>query len=297
VVDETVPVSAINISDHPFESQTLESSNRAMDFYVIDAFANEMFRGNPAAVCVVPEFPAEQLMQKLAAELNISETTFVVPRSAGNYDIRWFTPAVEVDLCGHATLASSHVLWNELKATDAESITFNGKCGKLVAKKEGGVISINLPAYITHEIALVPEISLCIGCTSVLGLHQANDDWMVEVPSPADVKSLRPDMRLIKLLPCRSLIVTARGEEGSEFDFVSRFFGPKGGVDEDPVTGSAHCKLSTFWAARQGKTKFTAYQASPRGGVLQVQLEGDRVWLSGEAVTVYTGRFRSLPLV
>jgi PhzF family phenazine biosynthesis protein len=154
-----------------------------MEFHVVDAFASEMFRGNPAAVCVVTEFPSESTMQKIAAELNISETTFVVKRSTGCYDIRWFTPAVEVDLCGHATLASSHVLWNELKATDGDSITFNGKCGTLVAKRDAAMISINLPAYTTHEIALVPDVSTAIGCASIIRLHQANDDWLVEVPS------------------------------------------------------------------------------------------------------------------
>jgi PhzF family phenazine biosynthesis protein len=237
------------------------------------------------------------MMQKIAAELNISETTFVVPCSTGCYDIRWFTPAVEVDLCGHATLASSHVLWNELKATEGDTLTFFGKCGTLVAKREAEMISINLPAYTTSEISLVPEVSSAVGCASIVGLHQANDDWLVEVTCPADVSALKPDMGMIKMLPCRSVIVTACGDVGSQYDFVSRFFGPKGGVDEDPVTGSAHCKLATFWGQRLGKTTFTAFQASSRGGVLNVKLEGDRVWLSGEAVTVYSGVFRKLPEV
>ena len=250
----------------------------------VDAFTREPFGGNPAAVCVLPR-PAEPAwMQRVAREMNLSETAFLVGRASGEYDLRWFTPAVEVDLCGHATLASAHVLWEDRHLAPAAPAVFHTRSGRLSAERRGDWIEMDFPAE-PAEPAPPPD-----GLAGALGVEPAyvgrnRFDYLVEVDSEATVRGLAPDLNALGRLPVRGVIVTARGEtEG--FDFVSRFFAPRAGVAEDPVTGSAHCCLGPYWRRRLGRDAFTAWQASARGGVVKVAVAGDRVRLSGRAVSV-----------
>ena len=253
----------------------------------VDAFTREPFRGNPAAVCVLRRPADAAWMQRVAREMNLSETAFLVGRESGEYDLRWFTPAVEVDLCGHATLASAHVLWEDGHLPPAAPAVFHTRSGRLSAERRGDWIEMDFPAE-PAEPAPVPE-----GLARVLGAEPAyvgrnRFDYLVEVDSEATVRGLAPDIGALGRLPVRGVIVTARGEtEG--FDFVSRFFAPRAGVDEDPVTGSAHCCLGPYWRRRLGRDAFTAWQASARGGVVKVAVAGDRILLSGQAVTVLRG--------
>ncbi len=256
----------------------------------VDAFTREPFGGNPAAVCVLPRPADPAWMQRVAREMNLSETAFLVSRGSGEYDLRWFTPAVEVDLCGHATLASAHVLWEDGHlAADAPTV-FHTRSGRLSAERRGEWIEMDFPAEPAEpaEPAPVPE-----GLADALGaepVHFGRNrfDCLVEVDSEATVRALAPDIRALCALPVRGIIVTARGET-EEADFVSRFFAPRAGVDEDPVTGSAHCCLGPYWRRRLGRDAFTAWQASVRGGIVKVRVAGDRVLLSGQAVTVLRG--------
>ena len=230
----------------------------------VDAFTCEPFAGNPAAVCVLPG-PAEAgWMQRVAREMNLSETAFLVGRESGGYDLRWFTPTVEVDLCGHATLASAHVLWEDGHLPPNAPALFHTRSGRLSAERRGDWIEMDFPAE-PDEPAPPPD-----GLASALDIEPAyvgrnRFDYLVEVDSEATVRGLAPDLNALGRLPVRGIIVTARGEtEG--FDFVSRFFAPRAGVDEDPVTGSAHCCLGPYWCRRLGRDAFTAWQASARGG-------------------------------
>ena len=253
----------------------------------VDAFTREPFGGNPAAVCVLPRPADPAWMQRVAREMNLSETAFLVDRESGEYDLRWFTPAVEVDLCGHATLASAHVLWEDGHLSPRDPAVFHTRSGRLSAVRRGDWIEMDFPS-VPAESAPVPE-----GLAEALGaepVHFGRNrfDCLVEVDSEATVRRLAPDLRGLAALPVRGVIVTARsGTE--EFDFVSRFFAPRAGVDEDPVTGSAHCCLGPYWRGRLGRGAFTAWQASARGGVVKVTVAGDRVLLSGQAVTVLRG--------
>ena len=253
----------------------------------VDAFTREPFGGNPAAVCVLPRPADPAWMQRVAREMNLSETAFLVGRESGGYDLRWFTPAVEVDLCGHATLASAHVLWEDGHLSPSDPAVFHTRSGRLSAMRRGDWIEMDFPAE-PAESAPAPE-----GLAEALGaepVHFGRNrfDCLVEVDSEETVRGLAPDIRGLAALPVRGVIVTARGET-AEFDFVSRFFAPRAGVDEDPVTGSAHCCLGPYWLGRLGRDAFTAWQASARGGVVKVTVEGDRVLLSGQAVTVLRG--------
>ena len=253
----------------------------------VDAFTGEPFGGNPAAVCVLPRAADPAWMQRVAREMNLSETAFLVGRAGGEYDLRWFTPAVEVDLCGHATLASAHVLWEDGHQPPGAPAVFHTRSGRLSAVRREGWIEMDFPAE-PAEPAPAPE-----GLADALGVelvHVGRNrfDYLVEVDSEATVRRLAPDIRGLGALPVRGIIVTARAETG-EFDFVSRFFAPRAGVDEDPVTGSAHCCLGPYWRRRLGRDAFTAWQASARGGVVKVAVAGDRVLLSGQAVTVLRG--------
>ena len=253
----------------------------------VDAFTRESFGGNPAAVCVLPRPAGPAWMQRVAREMNLSETAFLVGRESGGYDLQWFTPAVEVDLCGHATLASAHVLWEDGHLAAGAPAVFHTRSGRLSAVSRGDWIEMDFPAE-PAELAAVPE-----GLAEALGaepVHFGRNrfDCLVEVDSEATVRRLAPDIRGLAALPVRGVIVTARGET-AEFDFVSRFFAPRAGVDEDPVTGSAHCCLGSYWRGRLGRDALTAWQASARGGVVKVTVAGDRVLLSGQAVTVLRG--------
>ena len=253
----------------------------------VDAFTGEPFGGNPAAVCVLPR-PAEPAwMQRVAREMNLSETAFLVGRESGEYDLRWFTPAVEVDLCGHATLASAHVLWEDGHLPRDAAAVFHTRSGRLSAMRRGDWIEMDFPAEPAEPAPVPAGLAEALGAEPV-HFGRNRFDCLVEVDSEATVRALDPDIRGLGALPVRGVIVTARSET-EEFDFVSRFFAPSAGVDEDPVTGSAHCCLAPYWLGRLGRDAFTACQASARGGVVKVAVAGDRVLLSGQAVTVLRG--------
>lgn len=254
----------------------------------VDAFTAQPFRGNPAAVCVLPEARSEAWMKDVAREMNLSETAFLVRRGGSAFELRWFTPAVEVDLCGHATLASAHVLWESGQIGAGDQAQFHTKSGLLTAdRRDGGVIDLDFPSK-PEEQAPEPEGLLkALGARAVY-IGKNAFDYIVEVESDEVVRSLKPDMGAIAKLPVRGVMVTSRSAEVG-IDFLSRFFAPAAGVDEDPVTGSAHCCLAPFWASRLGKTEMVGYQASARGGLVRVRVAGDRVKLGGQAVTVMTG--------
>ncbi len=253
----------------------------------VDAFTDRAYQGNPAAVCVLPR-PAETAwMQALAREMNLSETAFLTP--AGDaFGLRWFTPAVEVDLCGHATLASAHVLWEEGILPAGRQARFDTKSGRLTADQRDGWIEMDFPAVSPVPADAPTDLLEALGVSATY-VGRNRMDYFVAVGSAAEVRALAPDHTRLRRLPVRGVIVTAPADPGPGFDFVSRFFAPGSGVDEDPVTGSAHCALAPYWAAKLGKTAMIGYQASPRGGVVRVRPAGDRVILGGQAVTVLRG--------
>ena len=259
----------------------------ARTFFQVDAFTNRPFSGNPAAVLVLDGPADARWMQAVAREMNLSETAFLSPR-AGGYDLRWFTPAAEVDLCGHATLASAHVLWTEGFEAPAAPLRFFTRSGPLSAHRDGPSIVLDFPATPPHEAE--PPEELC----EALGIRpryagSTRFDFLLEAPSEEAVRGLHPDFgRLKALAGLRGVIVTAAAK--APYDFVSRCFAPGVGIDEDPVTGSAHCALGPFWARRTGHRDLLGWQASPRGGEVGVRVLGDRVLLLGRAVTVVRGR-------
>jgi PhzF family phenazine biosynthesis protein len=252
----------------------------------VDAFTAEAFRGNPAGVCVLDEARDAAWMQRVAAEMNLAETAFLEPRGDG-FSLRWFTPAVEVDLCGHATLASAHVLWESGRLRTSESARFHTKSGLLTAERRGDWIELDFPATPEEKAETPPGLAGALGAEPVY-VGRSKFDYLVELDSEETVARLRPDFLRLAAVPTRGVIATARSAR-PEFDFVSRFFAPAVGIDEDPVTGSAHCCLGPFWSRRLGKEDFLARQISARGGVLKVRLAGDRVLLAGQAVTVLQG--------
>jgi PhzF family phenazine biosynthesis protein len=252
----------------------------------VDAFTAEAFRGNPAAVCVLDEARDAAWMQRVAAEMNLAETAFLEPRGDG-FGLRWFTPAVEVDLCGHATLASAHVLWESGRLRSSESARFHTKSGLLTAERRGDWIELDFPATPEEECAAPTGLAVGLGAEPRY-VGRSKFDYLVELDSEDAVARLRPDSARLAAIPTRGVIVTARSAR-PDFDFVSRFFAPAVGIDEDPVTGSAHCCLAPFWSRRLRKEDFLARQISARGGVLKVCLAGDRVLLAGQAVTVLRG--------
>ena len=252
----------------------------------IDAFTDQPFRGNPAAVCLLDRERDAEWMQHVAAEMNLSETAFLL-RTDDGWSLRWFTPAVEVDLCGHATLASAHALWSE-KADDASTLRFHTRSGLLTASRDGEWIELDFPAKREQRVDAPPELLDALGARDAVYVGKNQFDYIVELRSEDDVRALQPDHAALRRLPVRGVIVTSRGANG-KYDFVSRFFAPGSGVDEDPVTGSAHSCLAPYWSPRLGKDDFVAYQASKRGGFLRVRLAGDRVKMAGRAVTVLRG--------
>jgi PhzF family phenazine biosynthesis protein len=252
----------------------------------VDAFTDEPFGGNPAAVCVLPAEREAAWMQLVAREMNLAETAFLV-RRADAYHLRWFTPAVEVDLCGHATLACAHVLWEDGHAAAGETLRFQTRSGLLTAGRRDGLIWLDFPATPAVEGEVPPEIGRALGVPFRFA-GRTPFDYLVEVDSEETVRRLTPDLALLGRLAVRGVIVTAAAS-GSGRDFVSRFFAPAVGVPEDPVTGSAHCALAPFWSARLGRTELRGYQASARGGLVRVEVAGDRVRLGGNAVTVLRG--------
>ncbi len=249
----------------------------------VDAFTSRPFAGNPAAVCFLPGPRPDDWLQLVAREMNLSETAFLLPEGDG-FRLRWFTPAVEVDLCGHATLASAHVLWEEGRLDPAREAVFESRSGRLTATRRGEMIELDFPASPPEPAGGAPELAQALG-VEPLYVGRSKFDYLVLVDSAERVRRLHPDFAALKRAPVRGVIVTAAADEPG-VDFVSRFFAPAVGVDEDPVTGSAHCCLGPFWQERLGKSELHAHQVSARGGALRVRVVGERVLLGGRAVTV-----------
>jgi PhzF family phenazine biosynthesis protein len=255
----------------------------SLSITTVDAFANRPFAGNPAAVCILAETANDAWMQRVAREMNLSETAFLRRRPDG-FSLRWFTPAVEVDLCGHATLASAHVLWQDGHIPADEPARFHTRSGLLTATRQGAWIAMDFPAVVSEPAPAPTDLARALGATPrYVGRNRF--DYLIEVDSEATLRTLKPDFNLLAALPVRGVIVTARATTAG-FDFVSRFFAPAAGVNEDPVTGSAHCCLAPFWCERLGRPALVGYQASARGGVVRVRTAGPRVILEGQAVTV-----------
>lgn len=256
-----------------------------MRIFQVDSFAGQMFRGNPAAVCMFVENMPDQWMQNMAAEMNLSETAFLTKVDDG-FKLRWFTPATEVELCGHATLAAAHVLWETGELDEAAAAKFYTKSGVLKAVTNGGWIELDFP--LEEEQEAEPPQELIDGLkVPFLYVGMNRMDYLVEVESEEVLRQIRPEREILSRLSNRGVIVTCPSEDAS-YDFISRFFAPALGIDEDPVTGSAHCCLGPYWKRKLGKDQFTAYQASARGGMLKLRV-ADRVYISGRAKTVFSG--------
>ena len=254
----------------------------------VDAFTDEMFAGNPAVVVLLDRPRTEAWMGSLAREMGVSETAFLVARPDG-FDLRWFTPEVEVELCGHATLASAHALWEEKRVAPEAVIRFHTRSGVLGAVERDGWIELDFPSTPPAPETPPEGLAEALGAQPVWAGRSGSRDWLIELPDEAAVRGLAPNFARLAELPARGVIATAPAAEDSGHDFVSRFFAPAVGIDEDPVTGSAHCALAPYWAERLGKLEMVGYQASARGGVVRVRVEGDRVRLGGRAVTVLRG--------
>jgi PhzF family phenazine biosynthesis protein len=261
-------------------------NNARQRYFVVDAFTDRPFAGNPAAVVPLPAWRPDDWLQNVALEMNLSETAFFVP-TGDAFELRWFTPKLEVDLCGHATLAAAKIIaYLELVATSVE-IVFASRSGRLVARLHDKQITLDFPSSPEQPASPPAGLIEAVGVPAVY-VGRSKFDYLVEVESEAAVRGLTPDLPRLATVATRGVIVTARADD-SRFDFVSRFFAPAAGVDEDPVTGSAHCCLAMFWQKRLGKTLFAAYQASARGGTLSVEIVGERVLLGGQAVIVAAG--------
>src|SRR6266852_4170254 len=257
-----------------------------LPLFHVDAFTDQPFSGNPAAVSLLQSWRDDRWMQQVAHEMNLSETAFLVKNAEG-FELRWFTPKVEVDLCGHATLASAHVLWQEGMVKPSDNICFKTKSGILKAARKGEEIELDFPLA-PEEPAQPPADFLAALQVTPEYVGKSCFDYLVHVESERTLRALAPDFKLLAKVSARGVIVTSRSSE-PRFDFVSRFFAPACGIDEDPVTGSAHCCLGAFWRKRLGKSEFLAYQASERGGVVRVRVNETRAFLGGKAVTVTKG--------
>ena len=258
----------------------------------VDAFTRTPFAGNPAAVCVLSEPADERWMQDVASEMNLSETAFAMRLAGGSkFSLRWFTPVSEVDLCGHATLATAHILWEEGHLPQGEPAFFETRSGLLTARPGPDGIELDFPSEPVREAMSDPgdlaELQAALGAP-VKFAGKNRFDLLVELASEEIVRGLRPDFRRLEQYPVRGVIATSRSHSG-EYDLVSRFFAPRVGINEDPVCGSAHCCLGPYWAEKIGRTKLTAHQVSCRGGVVKIRVEGPRTVLIGHAVTVLRG--------
>jgi len=253
--------------------------------YHVDAFSERPFAGNPAGVCLLDGPKPDGWLRGVAREMNLSETAFLLEEGDG-YSLRWFTPAVEVELCGHATLAAAHILWETGRLPGDGTAVFRTLSGELSARRNGGWIVMDFPAE-EDMPADAPEMLVRAlgGDPRYTGKNRF--DYILEFGSEEEIREMRPDYKLLGTVPCRGVIVTAAA--AGEYDFVSRFFAPAVGIDEDPVTGSAHCCLGPFWNRRLGRSSFTARQVSARGGTVRVEVRGGRVMLGGQAVTVMEG--------
>ncbi|GAA4429734.1 PhzF family phenazine biosynthesis isomerase [Bremerella cremea] len=252
--------------------------------YQVDSFTQVPFSGNPAAVCWLDQPEDDHWMQQVAAEMNLSETAFVYPEQ-DSLRLRWFTPAVEVELCGHATLATAHMLWQTKRMPDGKPIEFESLSGTLTATPVGQAIELDFPIAPAHETVPVDGLLESLGLGEVLFCGKNQYDWLIEIASPQAIRQLQPNFSLLRPLDARGVMVTAQSYD-TKYDFISRFFAPAAGIDEDPVTGSAHCVLGAYWSQKLGKSKLAAYQASARGGELEVEIRNDRALLRGHAVTV-----------
>ncbi len=258
------------------------------DIYLVDAFSMQCFSGNPAAICLLSSARSADWMQSLAAEMNQSETAFVRSREQGNsFDLRWFTPTIEVDLCGHATLAAAHVLWHQGRVESGQTIHFHSASGVLSANRRDEVIELDFPLDEQQATVANEKLLLALAQTPVY-VGRGRHDLLVVLESEQQLQQLRPDLQLLSELGVRGVCVTAVATDNN-VDFVSRFFAPSVGIDEDPVTGSAHCLLAHYWRDRLGQSHFSARQISARGGSLQVTIKGQRVVLAGTAVMVWRG--------
>ena len=263
--------------------------------YVVDAFCDDPFTGNPAAVCLMREPRGAEWMQCLAAEMNLSETAFVTPQ-AGDFNLRWFTPAVEVDLCGHATLATARALWHAGVCDADNAITFHTRSGALTARPDPAspdFIWLDFPVKFCEPVPAPPGLleSLGVPADAVAFVGRNKFDFLVELADESLVRGLAPNFTEMMRVKARGVIVTAKGAEGqSRYDFISRFFAPQSGIDEDPVTGSAHCALAPYWGDRLGRHDLVGYQASRRGGFVRLVRQADRVQLGGRAVVMTVGK-------
>jgi PhzF family phenazine biosynthesis protein len=263
-----------------------------MILFQIDAFSDQPFSGNPAGVCLLDGPRPDAWMQSLAMEMNLSETAFLLPEAGETgevwpyfWQLRWFTPTVEVELCGHATLASTHALHAAGLLPEGQTAHFHTRSGLLTAAWRAGWIELNFPARPCQPAAAPEGLLDALGVKQALAVQAFHQDYLVEVAEEATVRALQPDFGRLLRLPIRDVMVTSRGT--GKYDFVSRLFAPAMGINEDPVTGSAHCVLVPYWSAKMGKTEFQAYQASSRGGELRLRLLEDRVSISGQAVTIF----------
>jgi len=256
------------------------------EIFQVDAFTDKLFSGNPAAVCILPEAADEDWMQHLANEMNLSETAFLVRQEEG-FNLRWFTPAVEVELCGHATLASAHILWEQGFLSADRQARFYTRSGLLSAVHKDSWIELDFPAEPEKQTDMPDGLSEALG-VAVRYVGKNRFDFLVELESAESVRKMVPDFTRLSSISSRGFIVTSPSDS-SQYDFISRFFAPAAGVNEDPVTGSAHCCLGPYWAKKMGREALTGYQASARGGVVRVRVGDDRVYLGGQAITVMRG--------
>ncbi len=277
-----------------FLVRKMTKNTMSFRIFQVDAFTNQSFSGNPAAVCIMPEPQSEDWMQQVAAEMNLSETAFLSATPLA-YHLQWFTPVAEVDLCGHATLASAHVLWEEKEVPLSSAIQFQTRSGILTVLKKGRSIEMNFPAEDVWPAEAPSALLEALGTEAVF-TGKTRSDYLIEIKSEAELGMLRPDFQLLATVSTRGVIVTSPSSR-PDVDFVSRFFAPRYGILEDPVTGSSHCALGPYWQKRFPKDELTAYQMSKRGGVLRIRPDQDRVLIGGEAVTVLKGMLLSLAAI
>ncbi|GLI09841.1 MULTISPECIES: PhzF family phenazine biosynthesis protein [Paenibacillus] len=266
-----------------------------IEMHVIDAFADKPFRGNPAAVCLLERYPSDPWLQQVAMEMNLSETAFLSPQEDGSYRLRWFTPTVEVDLCGHATLASAHYLWETERADRKQALTFHTLSGQLTASQsEDGWIRLDFPVERITETDAPDRLADALGGAVPRFVGTNGLDLLVELDSEEAVRELKPNFTVMAELGVRGVLITARSQD-ERYDFASRCFFPALGIDEDPVTGSAHCALAPYWQDKLGKDRMTAIQSSARTGVLRLALVDDRLHIHGQAVTALKGSLLHIP--
>jgi len=259
-----------------------------VDFFQVDSFTDKPYSGNPAAVCILNDNPTEEWMKFVAREMNLSETAFIVPKSDNSFDLKWFTPLKEVDLCGHATLAAAHILWEKNILKTNENVRFQTRSGLLTCKKINNRIEMDFPAEEVKDATAPDEL---IEGLKINPLYVGKNrfGYLVEVESEEIVNNLNPELDLLKKVDMLGVAVTSRSDS-EKYDFVSRFFAPAYGIDEDPVTGSSHCCLAPYWSKKLGKNELDACQTSKRRGELSLRLVDDRVFIIGDAITVFEGK-------